>query len=57
MRLRSIAQELRSSSPGALGYARLVRETAAWEKRRNAERDRINWMFTTENARAKLGRA
>jgi transposase len=38
-------------------YARLVSETAAWEKRRNAERARINWMFTTENARAKLGRA
>jgi len=38
-------------------YARLVSETAAWERRRNAERARINWMFTTENARAKLGRA
>jgi transposase len=38
-------------------YARLVRETAAWEKRRNAERARIKWMFTTEQARAKLGRA
>jgi len=38
-------------------YPRLVRETAAWEKRRNAERARINWMFTTEKARAKLGRA
>jgi transposase len=38
-------------------YACLVRETAAWEKRRNAERARIKWMFTTEQARAKLGRA
>ncbi len=38
-------------------YARLVTETAAWEKRRNAERARINWMFTTEKARAKMGRA
>ena len=38
-------------------YRRLVAETAAWEKRRNAERARINWMFTTEKARAKLGRA
>jgi len=38
-------------------YARLVAETAAWEKRRNAERARINWMFTTEKARAKMGRA
>ena len=38
-------------------YTRLVAETAAWEKRRNAERTRINWMFTTEKARAKMGRA
>ena len=38
-------------------YMRLVAETAAWEKRRNAERARINWMFTTEKARAKIGRA
>ena len=38
-------------------YARLMAETAAWEKRRNAERARINWMFTTEKARAKMGRA
>ncbi|HEX3442717.1 MAG TPA: IS630 family transposase [Pseudolabrys sp.] len=38
-------------------YTRLVAETAAWEKRRNAERPRINWMFTTEKARAKMGRA
>jgi transposase len=38
-------------------YARLVAETAAWQKRRNAERARINWMFTTKKARAKMGRA
>ncbi|OKO77035.1 transposase [Bradyrhizobium sp. NAS80.1] len=38
-------------------YARLVAETAAWQKRRNAERARIKWMFTTEKARAKMGRA
>ena len=38
-------------------YARLVAETAAWEKRRNAERARIKWMATTEKARAKMGRA
>jgi hypothetical protein len=36
-------------------YTRLVAETAAWEKRRNAKRARINWMFTTEKARAKNG--
>jgi hypothetical protein len=38
-------------------YAHLVAETAAWEKHRNAERARIKWMFTTEKARAKMGRA
>ena len=38
-------------------YARLVAETAAWQKRRNAERARIKWMFTTERARTKMGRA
>jgi hypothetical protein len=38
-------------------HTRLVAETAAWEKRRNAERARINWMFTTEKARTKMGRA
>ena len=38
-------------------YARLIAETAAWERQRNAERARIHWMFTTEKARAKMGRA
>jgi transposase len=38
-------------------YTRLVAEIAAWEKQRNAARARINWMFTTEKARAKMGRA
>ena len=37
-------------------YTPLVAETAAWEKRRNAECSRINWMFTTQKARAKMGR-
>jgi transposase len=36
---------------------RLVAEIAAWERRRNAERARIKWMFTTERARDKLARA
>lgn len=35
----------------------LVTEIHAWEKARNAENARIRWMFTTENARQKLGRA
>jgi transposase len=38
-------------------YADLVAETAAWEKQRNAARARVNWSFTTEKARAKMGRA
>ena len=37
--------------------ARLRAETEAWEKRRNADRARIKWMFTTKKARAKMGRA
>ena len=33
------------------------REIAAWERQRNAAGARINWMFTTDKARAKMGRA
>src|SRR5471032_1311050 len=36
---------------------RLVSEIAAWERQRNASESRIKWMFTTEKARAKMGRA
>jgi transposase len=32
-------------------------EIAAWERERNAAGARITWMFTTEKARTKLGRA
>src|SRR5713226_777712 len=35
---------------------RLVSEIAAWERQRNASGARIKWMFTTEKARAKMGR-
>ena len=35
----------------------LRREIAAWERQRNAARARIKWMFTTDKARAKMGRA
>jgi hypothetical protein len=38
-------------------YRQLATETAAWQKRRNAERARIKRMFTTEKARAKMGQA
>ena len=40
-----------------IGDDRLVSEIAAWERQRNATGARVNWMFTTEKARAKMGRA
>src|SRR5271169_990459 len=36
---------------------RIRKEIAAWQNRRNKTRARIKWMFTTDKARAKLGRA
>ena len=36
--------------------ARLVRATAAWEQTRNAAATRIDWRFTTADARIKLKR-
>jgi transposase len=36
---------------------RLEREIAAWQRKRNAAGARIQWMFTTETARTKMGRA
>jgi len=35
----------------------LTTEIAVWERQRNAAGARIKWMFTTEKARAKMGRA
>lgn len=37
--------------------ATLVSEIAAWQHRRNASGARINWLFTVERAREKLGRS
>lgn len=37
--------------------ARLEQEVAAWERRRNAEGARIQWMFTAERAREKMAHA
>ena len=37
--------------------ATLVREVSHWERRRNAAKARIKWLFTVERAREKLGRA
>jgi hypothetical protein len=36
---------------------RLVSEIDGWERQRNTSRARIKWMFTTEKARDKMGRA
>ena len=36
--------------------ATLMTEIAAWERQRNAHEARINWMFTVDRAREKLGR-
>jgi len=38
-------------------YPCLIAEVAAWESQRNAARARVAWTFTTEKARAKMGRA
>jgi transposase len=35
----------------------LIAEIDAWQQQRNAEKAKINWMFTTEKARQKLRRA
>ena len=35
----------------------LIAEIAKWERRRNSERAKIQWMFTVDRAREKLGRA
>jgi hypothetical protein len=37
--------------------ATLVSAISAWQRRRNAEGARIEWMFTVDRAREKLGRA
>jgi transposase len=36
---------------------RLASEIVAWERQRNASQARIKWMFTTQKARTKMGRA
>ncbi|MGE0006415.1 MAG: IS630 family transposase [Parvibaculaceae bacterium] len=38
-------------------HASLVAEVAAWERQRNKTGARINWMFSTEQARLKLAKA
>ena len=36
---------------------KLEREIAAWERQRNLAGAHLKWMFATEKARAKMGRA
>ena len=50
--LRSQCLDRRINDP-----KRLISEIAAWERQRNAAAARIKWMFTTDKARAKMGRA
>jgi transposase len=38
-------------------HEHLVSQITAWERQRNASGARIKWMFTTNKARAKMGRA
>ena len=35
----------------------LIKEVKAWERRRNRDKARVNWLFTVDRAREKLGRA
>jgi hypothetical protein len=37
--------------------ATLVSEIKQWERRRNAERARVKWLFTIDRARQKLKRS
>jgi hypothetical protein len=50
--LRGQCQDRRIDDP-----KRPVSEIAAWEQQRNAAGARIKWMFATDKARAKMGRA
>jgi transposase len=38
-------------------HKKLVSEIATWERQRNSSRAKVKWMFTTEKARTKMGRA
>jgi hypothetical protein len=56
--ISGVAHLRRRHYPGETHWkAFAISQPPVWERRRNRNRDRINWMFTTENARAKMGRA
>ena len=46
-----------SQAPRIATHERLLSEVVAWERQRNVSAARIKWMFTTDNARTKMGRA
>src|SRR5690242_6728315 len=48
----SQCRDRRSADKETLG-----REVGNWERRRNRERAQIDWLFTVDRAREKLGRA
>ena len=56
-RSRSACCAANASTAASTPSEQLVSEIAAWERQRNASGARIKWMFTTEKARAKMGRA
>ena len=56
-RSRSAFCAVNASTGASPPSEQLVSEIAAWERQRNASGARIKWMFTTEKARAKMGRA
>ena len=56
-RSRSACCAANASTAASTSSEQLVAEIAAWEQQRNAAGARIKWMFTTEKARAKMGRA
>jgi hypothetical protein len=56
-RLRSVCSVARCLDRRIDDSKRLISEIAAWEQQRNVAGAHIKWMFTTEKARAKMGRA
>lgn len=52
--LSVLARQCLSERMGSKGY--LQEQVAAWQQRRNVQSVRIDWRFTTEDARIKLKR-
>ena len=56
-RSRSASSRASAWTAASTRATRSSAEIAAWERERNAAGARVKWMFTTEQARAKMGRA